>query len=174
MSDGDTLLFNGVEFSRLSSGFFGTVYAVSAKVVAKAFEPGYDSHLVELDNGLAANRVNSLMPQYLGTVEDSSTALVLMERLYPLQARALSIKERETFLDTFLQQVEELHIMGITHGDIKRPNETWDNIILTKDGIRLIDAGSMGDDYNTLSFEMNKAKDLRDVAAYATWLLNQP
>lgn len=136
---------DGVTYSLLSQGENGQVVVLSNKEVAKIFELSESREEANLMK--AANSINSLVVKLLRVDITSgySKELLVMERLYPLQYRAISVPERERFFETFLTQLKELHLNGWAHGDIKRPewvDSHWDNIILTQTGIRLIDTGT--------------------------------
>ncbi|WP_461066363.1 hypothetical protein [Spirosoma horti] len=68
-----------------------------------------------------------------------------MERLYPLDFRSLEISKRELLLDVFEDELRQLHQAGFVHRDVRRPSdqsgERYDNVFLTNQGLRLIDAG---------------------------------
>ena len=136
---------DGIVYSLLSQGENGQVVTLSTKEVAKIFELGASKQ--EAAAMKAANSINSLVVKLLRVdiTMGYSNELLVMERLYPLQYRALSIPERVQFFEIFLSQLKELHSNGWAHGDIKRPqwvDSHWDNIVLTKGGIRLIDTGT--------------------------------
>ena len=136
---------DGVVYNLLSQGENGQVVVLSTKEVAKIFELSESREEANLMK--QANFINSLLVKLLRVDITSgySKELLVMERLYPLQYRAISVPERERFFEVFLSQLKELHLNGWAHGDIKRPtwcDSPWDNIILTQTGIRLIDTGT--------------------------------
>lgn len=136
---------DGTVYHLLSQGENGQVVVLSNKEVAKIFELSESRGEANLMK--QANSINSLVVKLLRVdiTAGYSKELLVMERLYPLQYRAISVPERERFFDTFLNQLKELHAAGWAHGDIKRPewvDSHWDNIILTQTGIRLIDTGT--------------------------------
>jgi serine/threonine protein kinase len=71
--------------------------------------------------------------------------MLVMERLYPLDFRSLELSKRELLLDVFVDEVRELHRAGFVHRYIRRPSdqsgERYDNVLLTNQGLRLIDVG---------------------------------
>jgi len=139
------ITIDGNTYDLLSQGENGQVVVVNDKEVAKIFELGGSKKEAMLMR--TANSINSLVVKLLrvDTIPEYSNELMVMERLYPLQYRAISVPERERMFEVFLTQLKELHAAGWAHGDIKRPewtSEWWDNIVLTKEGIRLIDTGS--------------------------------
>lgn len=136
---------DGTVYSLLSQGENGQVVVINNKEVAKIFELSGSREEAKLMK--AANQVNFLVVKLLRVDITSgySKELLVMERLYPLQYRAISIPEREQMFEVFLTQLKELHLNGWAHGDIKRPtwcDSSWDNIILTQTGLRLIDTGT--------------------------------
>jgi serine/threonine protein kinase len=136
---------DGKLYNLLSQGENGQVVVINNKEVAKIFELSESREEANLMK--TANSINSLVVKLLRVDITSgySNELLVMERLYPLQYRAISVPERERFFKVFLTQLKELHLNGWAHGDIKRPDwvdSPWDNIILTQIGIRLIDTGT--------------------------------
>lgn len=100
---------------------------------------------------LAANKINGLLVKAVGHEFTEDGEWVIMERLKPLQYRAIDVETRKAMYAEFVRQVKELHSHenGLAHWDIKRPEHVaqgmalWDNIVLTEAGLRLIDAGNM-------------------------------
>lgn len=136
---------DGILYSLLSQGENNQVVVINNKEVGKIFELGASKQ--EAAAMKSANKINNLVVKLLRVDITSgySKELLVMERLYPLQYRALSIPERVQMFETFVSQIQELHCNGWAHGDIKRPEwveSHWDNIVLTKSGIRLIDTGT--------------------------------
>lgn len=172
-----SLTVNGCEYSLLSCGFNAAVVAISDKMVAKVFSCGDSEADWELSSGKLANSINGLMPKYLGlqSTPGYEFDLVVMERLYPMQARAFSIEERKAMGAEFIRQVDELHNGGFCHMDIKRPvtGAEWDNIILTPDGIRLIDTGCSIDNTHP-DFDDECLLDKDHAREFVEWLLKQP
>ena len=133
----------------LSAGENASVVAISDSVVAKQFEMG-TPHLIQEKKAMEyANSLNDLVVKCEGTQysEDFEWEYLLMERVYPLQYRALTQGQRLEFFNEFERQLKELHAQGFAHWDIQRPvnitkGTRWDNIILTQSGIRLIDTGN--------------------------------
>jgi tRNA A-37 threonylcarbamoyl transferase component Bud32 len=135
-------------YNLVSKGANGSCVEISSTQIAKVFELGSASREANLMK--KANSINGLVCQYIDITftETFSHELLVMERLYPLQYRALSVKEREEMFEKFIVDLKELHSNGFAHWDIKRPEHVatgerlWDNIILTKEGLRLIDTGN--------------------------------
>lgn len=171
----------------LSKGFNNSVYALHSgefgsptdgEWVAKAFKGGnYPQWELEALTEMGA--INSLMVKAWGIVPHAAKQweLLIMERLYPVQPRALNKDTRLEYLKKFLDELKELHSNGWAHGDLQRPlmacrgdGDQWDNIIPTLEGIRLIDAGISVNQYDPL-FEEVVIKDLQDFCGFAKWFL---
>jgi hypothetical protein len=136
----------------LSRGANNLVYAFSDEKVGKRFELGSPTIREEFSHFQAANAINSLVVQAFGIErpfpygDSLFDEYLVMERLYPLQYRAIDLSARRLFLQEFRRQLAELHASGVAHYDIKRPiqvdkSQRWDNIVVTEEGIRLIDMG---------------------------------
>jgi tRNA A-37 threonylcarbamoyl transferase component Bud32 len=132
----------------ISKGDNNSVIALGKDVAAKVFELGGTSGREELYLLETANAINGLLVKVreLCPSDDYEHDLLIMERLYPLAKRALSKDERVALGEKFLSQVKELHEAGFAHWDIKRPSTIrhggpWDNVIITREAVRLIDCG---------------------------------
>jgi tRNA A-37 threonylcarbamoyl transferase component Bud32 len=94
-----------------------------------------------------ANSINDLMVRFIRQeILDEETKIMVMERLYPIPLKKVSLPKRKKLFDSFESKISELHRKGFLHGDIqhpvvREPEVQFDNIILTKDGLRLIDTG---------------------------------
>ncbi|MBD2201624.1 hypothetical protein H6G33_09715 [Calothrix sp. FACHB-1219] len=143
------IMIDKKKYNLLSEGANGKVIELDSNRVAKIFELGDSKRETSLMQ--QANQINELVCKFLKTefTSNYSKELMIMERLYPLQYRAITVVERERMFEEFIKQIKELHSNGFAHWDIKRPSHAvsssdryWDNIILTRDGIRLIDTGN--------------------------------
>lgn len=121
----------------------------------------------------AINEINTLLPKGINFIEYEDLEYLILEQVYPIPISSTTQKERVLLLGNFLSQLRELHAAGWSHGDIKRPrwvpeDETWDNILLTSSGIRLVDAGAAakGD-----KEQVNK--DLLEFEEFSVWFMNQ-
>jgi len=130
----------------LSRGTNNVVVALSKTEVGKIFTP--DSRVevtTEARNLQYANNVNDLVVKYIRIDIDGDNQVLVMERLNILEPRTLEKGIRETIFSVFTDKLNELHKHGFCHRDIKRPSgfggRTYDNVILTENGIRLIDTG---------------------------------
>ncbi len=134
---------------RLSQGENNTVVALSETEVGKLFNEDTRSDIgSEAEKLKLANLVNDLLVQFirLDIEEESSAEILVMERLFPLDYRALDVEKQEAIFNVFTDQLEELHAAGLVHRNLKRPSgaggDKYDNILLTYQGLRLIDAGT--------------------------------
>jgi serine/threonine protein kinase len=77
--------------------------------------------------------------------EALNAEMLVMERIQPIDYRAYEFEIRELWFDMFQNEINALHNAGFVHRDIKRPSNIgglqFDNILLTTQGLRLIDVG---------------------------------
>jgi serine/threonine protein kinase len=86
---------------------------------------------------------------------------------------------REIWFDVFEEKLFELHQKGFVHNDIKRPTkiggERFDNVLLTNQGLRLIDVGvsilrhQVGDKFYNSYIENEKI----ELAEFKDYFLNR-
>jgi serine/threonine protein kinase len=86
---------------------------------------------------------------------------------------------REIWFDVFEDQLQELHQKGFVHNDLKRPStisgDKFDNIMLTQQGIRLIDADlsilqhQVGEKF----FQAYIENELKELAMFKEYFLNR-
>ncbi len=133
---------------QLSRGANNAVIALSATEVGKLFSADTRSDIgSEAEKMRFANEVNGLVVKFnrLQINETLQADMLVMERLYPLDFRAHEVEMREIWLDVFTDELRELHAAGFVHHDVQRPSnlpgERFDNILLTAQGLRLIDVG---------------------------------
>jgi serine/threonine protein kinase len=133
---------------KLSSGANNTVIVLNDKEVAKLFTGDTRSDLgSEAQKMRYANDINNLLAKFirLDFNIDLDVEMLVMERIYPIDFRAYEIEIRELWLDVFIDELHQLHKDGFVHRDLKRPSNigglAFDNILLTNEGLRLIDVG---------------------------------
>ena len=102
---------------------------------------------LEIKRLIFANAINDLMVRFIRKDRfDESTDMLVMERLYPIDFQSLDKQERIPVFEKFKAQIYELHRKGFLHGDIEHPIRgnpefLFNNIILTSNGLRLVDTG---------------------------------
>ena len=134
--------------SRLSSGANNIVIALSQTEVAKLYLGDTRSDLgSEAEKMKYANTVNALVCRFvrLDFDEELKADQLVMERIYAIDYRAYEVEKRTLWFDVFMEELTELHSAGFVHRDIRRPSHQgglqFDNILLTEQGLRLIDVG---------------------------------
>lgn len=133
----------------LSSGVNNRVIALSETEVAKIFEGETRTFKnSEAEKMRYANNINSLVCQFhrLDYDDENKWDMLIMERIHAIEFRSFEIGKREIFFETFEADLKELHQKGFVHRDLHRPSsdrfgEKYDNILLTTEGLRLIDVG---------------------------------
>lgn len=133
---------------KLSSGANNIVLALNENEVAKLFLEDTRSDLgSEAEKMKFANTVNGLVCRFIRLDFDQAinAEMLVMERLYPIDYRAYEVERRELWFDVFQDELFQLHQAGFVHRDLKRPSGQgglyFDNILLTENGLRLIDVG---------------------------------
>ena len=133
---------------KLSSGANNTVIVISETEVCKLFTGDTRSEIgSEALKMQFANSVNSLISKFIRLEfnEAIQSEMLVMERIYPIDFRSYEIEIRELWYDVFEDDLKELHAAGFVHRDLKRPSNigglAFDNVLLTTNGLRLIDVG---------------------------------
>ena len=133
---------------RLSSGANNIVLALTETEVAKLFLEDTRSDLgSEAEKMKFANKVNGLVCHFvrLDFDEELKAEMLVVERIYPIDYRAYEVERRELWFDVFQDELFQLHTAGFVHRDLKRPSGQgglyFDNILLTENGLQLIDVG---------------------------------
>ncbi|OIN58182.1 hypothetical protein [Arsenicibacter rosenii] len=133
---------------QLSAGANNAVIALSDTEVAKLFVGDTRSDIgSEAEKMKFANQVNDLVVRFvrLDYSEELQAEMLVMERIRPIDYRAYEVERRELWFDVFADELRELHRAGFVHRDLKRPSDldglAFDNILLTENGLRLIDVG---------------------------------
>jgi serine/threonine protein kinase len=93
--------------------------------------------------------------------------------------RAFEVGVRELWIEVFFDELTALHQAGFVHRDLKRPSGigglTFDNILLTDKGLRLIDVGisalkqQVGDKIFEKYLEIERA----EMEEFKTFFLNR-
>lgn len=133
---------------QLSRGANNAAIALSETEVGKLFSNDTRSDIgSEAEKMRFANGVNGLVVKFLRLENNATLAtdMLVMERLYPLDFRAYEVEMREIWFDVFTEELLALHAAGFVHRDLLRPSnlpgDRYDNILLTPQGLRLIDVG---------------------------------
>jgi serine/threonine protein kinase len=133
---------------QLSSGANNTVIVLSDREVAKLFTHDTRSDIgSEAEKMKYANAINDLVVKFirLDFQEDLQAQMLVMERIRPIDYRAYEVEIRQLWFDVFESALQDLHKAGFIHRDLKRPSNigglAFDNILLTEQGLRLIDVG---------------------------------
>jgi serine/threonine protein kinase len=167
---------------RLSSGANNTVIVLSDTEVAKLFTGDTRSDIgSEAEKMKFANAVNDLIVKFirLDYSEELQAEMLVMERLRPMDYRAYEVEIRELWLDVFEDELRALHQAGFVHRDLKRPSDigglAFDNILLTEQGLRLIDVGisALRPQVGEVIFEKYVAVELREMELFKDYFLNR-
>ncbi len=133
---------------QLSQGANNAVIVLSETEVGKLFSADTRSDIgSEAEKMRFANQVNDLIVKFIRLENNAAlnADMLVMERLYPLDFRAYEVEVRELWLDVFSEELGALHAAGFVHRDLLRPSnisgDRYDNILLTAQGLRLIDVG---------------------------------
>jgi serine/threonine protein kinase len=133
---------------KLSAGANNTVIVLSDTEAGKLFVGDTRSDIgSEAEKMQFANTVNNLVVKFvrLDYNEAIQAEMLVMERIHPLDFRAYEVEVRQLWLDIFEDELKQLHQAGFVHRDLKRPSNigglAFDNILLTQQGLRLIDVG---------------------------------
>ena len=165
---------------RLSAGANNTVIVLSETEVGKLYVGDTRSELgSEAEKMRFANSVNGLVAKFirLDYNEAIQVEMLVMERIHPLDFRAYEVEVRELQLDVFEDELRQLHRAGFVHRDLRRPSDigglAFDNILLTRTGLRLIDVGisalrdQVGDNIFSKYLEIEK----KEMAEFRNWFL---
>ena len=166
----------------LSTGTNNTVIALSETEAGKLFSGDTRSDIgSEAEKMKFANKVNDLVVKFirLEIDENTNSDMLVMERLYPMDFRAYEILKRELWFEVFEDELIQLHNAGFVHRYIKRPAEIsgqpYDNILLTSDGLRLIDLGisAIKDIVGEKLFEKYIIEEMKDVKEFKVYFLSR-
>ncbi len=154
--------------------------AISKTEAGKIFTPESRVEIsVEVENMKFANSINNLVCKFIRVDIDEPNQILVMERLEVLDFRTFEIEIRETMFKQLEDKLNELHENGFVHRDIKMPSgfngEPYDNIILTKDGFRLIDVGisALKSRTGDVLFESYRRAEIGELKDFSDYLLNR-
>jgi len=166
----------------LSSGANNKVIALTGTEVAKLYIGDTRSDIgSEAEKMKYANRVNALVSKFVRLDYDEAldAEMLVMERIYAIDYRAYEVEKRMLWLDVFTDELDTLHKSGFVHREIKRPSDisglAFDNILLTQNGLRLIDVGisALRDQVGDKLFNLYVANELKELAEFREYFLNR-
>lgn len=167
---------------KLSAGANNTVIVLNDNEVAKLFLDDTRSDLgSEAEKMKFANSVNELVVKFvrLDYHEDLQAEMLVMERIKPIDFRAYEVEIRQLWLEVFENELKALHKAGFVHRDLKRPSEiqglAFDNILLTEQGLRLIDVGisALKSQVGDKLFQKQLEIELQELAIFKDYFINR-
>ena len=167
---------------KLSSGANNTVIVLSDDEVAKLFTDDTRSDIgSEAEKMKYANAVNNLVVKFkrMDFNEAIEAEMLVMERIRPIDYRAYEVEIRELWIDVFEDEISALHKAGFVHRDLKRPSNigglAFDNILLTEQGLRLIDVGisALKTQVGPLIFEKYVQIEIQEMAVFREYFLSR-
>ncbi|MEI7582204.1 hypothetical protein [Runella sp.] len=167
---------------KLSSGANNTVIVLSDTEVAKLFTGDTCSDIgSEAEKMKFANAVNELIVKFvrLDYNEELQAEMLVMERLRPMDYCAYEVEIRELWLDVFEDELYALHQAGFVHRHLIRSSDSgglaFDNILLTEQGLRLIDVGisALRSQVGNVIFKKYVEIELQEMKIFRTYFLNR-
>ncbi len=167
---------------KLSAGANNTVIVLSETEVGKLFIGDTRSEIgSEAEKMQFANSINNLVAKFirLDFNEPIQAEMLIMERIHPLDFRSYEVEIREFWLDVFEDDLQKLHRAGFVHRDLKRPSNigglAFDNILLTRTGLRLIDVGisALQKQVGDKIFEKYIEIENKEIAEFREYFLNR-
>lgn len=167
---------------RLSSGANNIVLALNDAEVAKLYLEDTRSDLgSEAQKMRFANAINDLVCHFIRLDYDEALKadMLVMERIYPIDYRAYEVEKRQLWLDVFRDELKQLHQAGFVHRDLRRPSHQgglqFDNILLTGQGLRLIDVGIsyIREQVGEKIFEKAVELELEELHLFEDYFLNR-
>jgi serine/threonine protein kinase len=167
---------------KLSAGANNTVIVLSDTEVGKLFVNDTRSDIgSESEKMQFANTINGLVVKFirLDFNENLQAEILVMERIQPIDYRAYEVEIRQLWLDIFKDELKQLHQAGFVHRDLKRPSNisglAFDNILLTQNGLRLIDVGisALQTQVGNKIFEKYIEIEDKEIAGFEEYFLNR-
>jgi serine/threonine protein kinase len=167
---------------KLSSGANNTVIVLNDNEVAKLFSGDTRSDLgSEAEKMKFANSTNDLVSKFIRLEynDDLQCEMLVMERIKPIDFRAYEVEIRQLWLEVFEDELKALHKSGFVHRDLKRPSDikglAFDNILLTEQGLRLIDVGisALKTQVGEKIFEKQLEIELQELEVFKEYFLNR-
>ncbi len=166
----------------LSYGNNNKVIVLSDTEVAKLFVADTRSDIgSEAEKMKFANAINGLITKFIRLDFDETlqAEMLVMERIYPIDFRAYEVEKRQLWIEVFEDELNELHHNGFVHRDLKRPSGleglSFDNILLTTGGLRLIDVGisALKRQVSDKIFEKYIETELEEMQEFRKYFLNR-
>lgn len=166
----------------LSSGANNKVIALSETEAAKLFTGDTRSDIgSEAEKMKFANTINGLVATFIRLDFDDilQAEMLVMERIYPIDFRAYEVEKRMFWIEVFEDELKQLHNNGFVHRDLKRPSGLeglyFDNILLTINGLRLIDVGisALKSQVSNKIFDKYAETELQEMNAFKEYILNR-
>ncbi|WP_052316752.1 hypothetical protein [Rudanella lutea] len=94
-------------------------------------------------------------------------------------ANTIEVEVKELWLDVFEDELRGMHGAGFVHRSLKRPSNlgglAFDNILLTEQGLRLIDVGisALKKQGGNIIFEKYVANEEAEMAEFRDYFLNR-
>ena len=167
---------------QLSYGANNAVIALSETEVAKIFSGDTRSDIgSEAEKMQYANEINELVVKFIRMDFDETNdwEILVMERIYAVDYRTYEIEKRELWFSVFEDEIKQLHQAGFVHRDLRRPSnlpgERFDNILLTANGLRLIDVGiaALQKSVGNKLFEKFVEVELTELAVFKEFFLTR-
>ena len=167
---------------QLSSGANNSVIVLSDTEVAKLFTHDTRSDIgSEAEKMKYANTINDLVVKFirLDYHEELQAQMLVMERIRPIDYRAYEVEIRQLWFEVFESEMDVLHKAGFVHRDLKRPSNigglAFDNILLTEQGLRLIDVGIsiIQKQVGNKIFEKSLEIERQEIGVFKDYFLNR-
>lgn len=161
---------------QLSAGTEAVVVALSETEAGKMYQQPTAAE-AEAARLAFANEVNSLLVRLIRLDKFDNHAVLVLERLHPMDFRSIEVDKRKAFLEVLTDELRELHEAGFVHNHLQREagftSGKWDNILLTKSGLRLIDAGRslLRHETEEATFDAAVAAELQALESFGDMLL---
>lgn len=161
---------------QLSAGTEAVVVALSDTEAGKMYQQAAAAE-AEAARLEFANSVNGLMARLLRVDKFDGHAVLVLERLHPMDFRSIEVDKRKALLEVLGDELRELHEAGFVHNHLQREagftSEEWDNILLTESGLRLIDAGRsmLRHETEEATFDAAIAAELQSLEAFGEMFL---
>lgn len=161
---------------QLSAGTEAVVVALSDTEAGKMYQQSAAAE-AEAARLEFANGINGLMVRLSRLDKFDDHAVLVLERLYPMDFRSIEVDKRKALLEVLGDELRELHEAGFVHNHLQREagftSGKWDNILLTQGGLRLIDAGRslLRSETEEATFDAAVASELQQLELFGEMLL---